>query len=266
MKTPTTSAPLYLFMDPAARYRILASASGNTTTALQVGSLTDRISGHSIVAGSSAAPIWSGSSFYGKYAAGAGTTSICAPLAGQQAGVTFNGSTQCLEYDTLASQLPTGSDPPLTMVVEIACSAPNSGTNQTLFSFGASGSGTPLLECYINGGSLVFTETNTGGTSTATYASFGTTNTAAHVVTAVRTGTALTLRVDGVQVATAALTAASGTFNFFCIGARHSNASTINYFTGVIAHLLAFGSNTGGIADIVDLEKELMLAAGITEF
>jgi hypothetical protein len=262
MKIPSTSAGLYFHMSPEKKNVLLASALGNTTTALQVGALTEKQSGLPITAATTSLnPIWGGSTFYGKYAAGGSTTMVCAPLAGQQPGLTFNGTSQYLEFDALATNLATGTDPPFTVVVQVQSTTTSS--NQTIFSFGSSSSGTPLVVCYASNTSLVLKETNSNNTFTNTYSSF---DQHSHVVTAVRASGALTLRVDGVQVATTALTAVSTTFNRFCIGAQNSNGTINNYFTGVIGKFLAFGSNTGGIADIVDLEKDLMLEAGITEF
>lgn len=264
MRTPSTSAGCYFFMDPSKKYVQLASAYGNTATALQVGTLTDRISGKPITAGSSAAPVWASNSFYGtfaKYGSGSGSH-----LANQQAGLTFNGTTQCLEFDYLASTLASGTEPSLTVVCQAQCTSA-AGSNQTLWAFGGAGTA-PILQCAISDGYLVLTEHN-GSTYTATYTSFtgfGANNTAANVITAVRTNNLLTLRVNGVQVQTAALTAATNTFTTFCVGALNSNGSTSDYFTGVIGKLIAYGSPVGGIADIVDLEKDLMLDSGIVEF
>src|SRR5277367_1969415 len=123
MRTPQVAAPLYFFLDPAKKY--VAFAQGQSPpTSLAVSSVIERSQGRPVYA-PVAGPIWSSTSFFGTFASG-GTPG--GGLAGQAAGLTFNGSTQYLEFDSLASSLASGSDPALTVVCQAKCTSA-SGSN-----------------------------------------------------------------------------------------------------------------------------------------
>jgi hypothetical protein len=139
------------------------------------------------------------------------------------------------------------------MVSLASCATPSSGTN-TIWSAGSTGNASPVLSLHATGGNLVFTEV-AGATITASVA----TDTNPHVVTCIRTGTNIILRVDGVQVATTAIASpAAQTYTSFCVGSQHSTTNT-NFFNGQIALLSMYL----GVADIDEVEAFLLLDSGI---
>lgn len=216
--------------------RHVSFAQGKTPpTSLQVFSVIEKVLGKPVFA-NNAAPIWGSSSFAGI------------------PGLTFDGATQSLQYNSIATTLATGNDPSITVLAEVKCTSSNS--NQTVFAFGSTTSSTPLLTCTVSSGSLILSETNANGTFTATYSSF---DTNAHLITLVRTNALLVIRVDGVQVQTASLTPAFGKFNTFTIGAQNNISGLNNFFTGVIGKVLAYGNPLGGMADVISVEQEILL-------
>lgn len=252
MRLPATSAANILLLDAGKKF-VKINQFG-TPGVLQVQSVLNRANEATIIQNTAAAqPTWSSNGLQATYAwrNNPGTTQATPP--GQPAIMFASASSQYLEYDALATSF-SGTETPFTIVSLYSCSTPSSGTN-TIWSATASGSATPILSLHATGGNIVFTETSSGGTITATAA----TDTNAHVVTCTRTGTNITLRVDGAQVATTAIASpASQTYTAFCIGSQNFTSNT-NFFNGAIHTVAAYL----GVADIDEVEAYLLLRAGI---
>lgn len=297
--TPQTAAPIYFFMDPASRFVTWNTPIVNNI--LQVYSIQNRAgaNGPVVQTTSTAQPGWAGNAidgtFYWEVQPGGGiaptsTTPGTSALVGT-AGLTFNGSSQFLEYDELTETWLTGegTSPAQTFSgaevgITVSCvvqlgSAPNA-TN-TIWSLGST-SGTQLLTLNItSGGTLQLQETNAAGGPTT--ASISSVSTNLSVVTATRTSGTLSLRVwnttntttnQGVtiqglatmQTSSTTFTTSTETFNTFCIGAAKTNSTSATlFFDGNIGKLLVYGVSSGTTsADIEVVEADLLLSAGMS--
>ena len=247
MKMPLTSAANVFYLDSGRKFVNFASGTTNAF------SVVNRANQTAIVQTTSGAqPTYSGNGIQGTYAwrNNPGTQGSIPP--GQSA-LSFSGA-QYLEYDALASQF-SGTETAFAMVSLASCSTPSSGTN-TIWAAAATGAATPLLSLHCTGGNLVLTETSSGGTTSITSA----TDTNPHVVSAIRTGTTLILRVDGVQVGTASIaTPASQTYGTFTVGSQNSNGTNGSFFHGAIGQMLMFLGN----ADIDEVEAFLLVRMGL---
>lgn len=128
----------------------------------------------------------------------------------------------------------------------------------TVWAFGDAG--TDLLSLSYASGMYTVTEVNGSGTFTAS----ATTSSAAHVVTVVRGGGSIFLRVDGTQVATAAVTANTELFTTFVVGGERSLGVVSNYYTGALGRLCVYNSGQGNVpADILSVETFMLQELGV---
>jgi hypothetical protein len=248
LEQPSTAAPLFFLMTSSRQNNVLFNQGAYP--ALQARSFINQANQTAVVQGTSAAqPNWSGSAWTAPYVdfVYPGTPSLSA--------LTFNGSSQYFEYDSLAGTF-SGAEIPVTMTCEVTCNAGGG----TICAFG--NASTALLSLSYSDGYISLTETNNHGTYTATT----TMSAAAHVITAVRANNTLTLRVDGKQVATASV-ASPGTqaFTTFCVGAQNSSGSVSTYFNGNMRRLSVFGGvkNGNSVADIYRVETYMLLDGGL---
>lgn len=255
---PSTSSPLH-FLITGERRDIAFNQFAYP--ALQVQSVLNRATSLAVIQGTSAAqPLHAGSGIKGTYSwqnnPGAGGNASSSSTSPGRAALSF-ATSQYLEFDTLATNGAfNGTEAPMTVVAVV--SGLSTGA---VFSFAATGAATPKLSLSVSGGTLSFTQVSSAGTATASVAI----DTNAHVVTATKANGALTLRVDSAQVATAAVTAASETFNTFCVGAVNSNGTVGTYLTGSLGTLAVYGTqgNTTGMADVFQVETYLLEQYGI---
>lgn len=251
MRLPKTSSPNFLYLDPARKYVNLNQFPAPGV--VQVYSVLNRANETAIINAAGTGPDWSPTGLQATYAWRNNPGAVIPGTPGQPA-LTLTG-TQFLEYDALASQF-SGTELPMTMTCVMSCSAFASGTANTVWAVGASGATIPLLTLKYTSSNLHATETSSGGTTDA-YASI---DGGVHVATVVRSASSLTLRVDGVQVATTTIgTPAAQTYNTFCIGALDQNGTRSLFFNGSIGTMALYG----GVADIDEVEAYLLLRAGV---
>src|ERR1017187_2272878 len=252
MRLPKTSATNLFLLDAKRKYINFAQA--NPSSLLALGVLNRANDTYFTQTTALAQPAWSVNALLGTYAARNNPGAQVPETTVGVEGLTFNGTAQYLEYDTLATNF-SGTETAFTVVSLASCSAPSTGTN-TVWSAAATGASTPILSLHATGGNIVFTEVSSGGTITATAA----TDTSPHVVTCIRTGTNIIIRVDGVVAATTAISSpASQTYNTFCVGSQNSNGSNGSFFTGSIGTVSMYL----GSADIKAVEAYLLLAYGL---
>lgn len=128
--------------------------------------------------------------------------------------------------------------------------SPSSGT---VWGFGTA-AGTPYYKLSFSGSTLTLTESTGPATATATI-----TASTVHVVTAVKTATSITLRVDGAQISTTAISPSVTPYTTFCVGAVNvGGAATLNY-NGVLGKLVVYP----GQADVLQVETEFLVQAGV---
>ena len=260
---PLTSAPCYFFITGERRD---IAFNQFAYPALQVQSVINRATEHAVTQNtSSAQPLHVGSGIQGTYSwqnnPGSGGNSASSSATPGRSALSF-ATSQYFEHDGIATATGAGAgafngaEMPITVVA--AVSGLSTGT---VFGFAATGSATPKLSLSVSGGTLSWTQASTAGTFTASVAI----STGAHVVTATKANGSLTLRVDSAQVATTAVTAASETFNTFCVGALNSNGAVSSYLTGSLGTLAVYGAqgNTTGMADIFQVETYLLEQYGI---
>lgn len=243
MRAPATSAPVFLYMNPAERYVQLNSFAFPT---LQVLSLQNLVSATPIIQNTGTAqPVWSKTAIGGQY------YSTIFPGSTSTTGLIFSG-TQSLSYDSLGTVF-SGGETPLSVVMQVACGS----SGGTLFSIASSSATTPRITLSYSAGTLTLTEVNSNGSfSTST-----TVDTNLHVVSAVRTNNTLSLRVDNAAVGSpATITAGTETFNTCTIGALNNNGSVSSQFNGTIGKMIVLG---GSAADIYPTEIEFLMTAGL---
>lgn len=239
MKFPASSAPIYFLMQPSFKDSL-------TDVNNKCISVPNKITGLSIIQPtSSLQPTLTSSGLAGSF------RSTNVPESTGISSLSWLGS-QYMEYDTLAARY-SGTEIPLTIMATASCTSPATGT-QVVWSLGSAGT-TPILSLQYNGSNIVLKQISSGGTATCTFA----TDAKLHVFTAVKSATALTLRVDGVQVATAATVSATETFTTFVVGAQNNNGSVSNYLTGTTATIAAYA----GVADVYPAEIEQLVGTGI---
>jgi hypothetical protein len=239
MKFPVSSAPIYFLMQPSFKYAL-------TDVNNKCSSVINRITQFSIIQPtSSLQPTLTGSGLAGPF------RSTNTPESTGISSLVFGGS-QYMEHDGLAARY-AGAEVPLTIMAVASCTSPSTGT-QVVWALGSAGT-TPILSLQYNGGNIVLKQISSAGTATCTFA----TDAKLHVFTATKSATALTLRVDGVQVATAAITAATENFTTFVVGAQNNNGSVSNFLTGTTATIAAYG----GVADVYAAEIDQLVGAGI---
>lgn len=238
MKIPQLSGPLYLLMQPSFKYALTdannkCSSVINRATELPVLQLT---AASQPTLAQTAAGQWRSTNF---------------PKSTTISALVFSGA-QYMSHDVLATRF-SGAEPPLTVLSVASCTSPATGT-QTIWSF--VGAGTSLVLQY-NSSNIVLKEVNGSGTFTVTVA----TDTKLHVFTAVRSATTLTLRIDGVQAGTTALTANTETFTTFSVGGTNTAGTVSNFLTGAIATTVVAGLavNSG----IYPVEIDQLVATGI---
>lgn len=245
MRLPQTSAPNYMSID-ASRNSIAFNQFAYP--ALKVQSIINMPTGFSLIQGTSALqPTWADNAIAGTYSARNNPGVLTSTPAGQP-GMIFAGG-QYFNHD-YPSSLFAGAEIPLTLVFLVSGS-----TSGAICSFASSTSATPKLTLSVSGGNISFAETNGNGTYTAS----GAMDNKVHCVTAIRANNTLTIRVDGAQLATAAITAGTEAFSTFTIGAVNSNGTVGTQFTGTIG----FGALYGGSADIYQVETYLQLKYGV---
>lgn len=256
MHLPATSAAQTFLMVPARKY---VQFNQFAYPALQVFSVVERATQRAIIQSTgSAQPTWSqaelgGQFFYRNFPGYPDTTNAAgAAVLPDLPGLGFSGA-QYLECDTIASYY-AGSEVPLTVVCEAQCL--NAGG--TLWGFGDASDGYYLSLSFSSGGGGTFTlkEVNSSGTFTASATGYGNN---AHVVTAVRAGGSLFLRVDGAQVATAAITGSTENFSTFVVGALNSDGSVSSYFNGSLGTVAVYN----GQADILSVETFMLQELGV---
>lgn len=244
MKLPSTSAPQYLYFNPSARYTLFDKNLNAT-------SVINKITELPVVAGT-VAPIWNGSALLGTYFSQNWGSNTGLPAISCTAA-----SSQYMTYNQLATSV-SGAETNFTMCAMVSCNSPSSATARTVWGFGSAGT-TPKLSLQYQSGSLKLIEVNGSGTFTASVA----TDSNVHVVTAIRNNNTLILRVDGVQVSTASITAGTEAFTTFSIGALNFNGSVATYFDGNIGQMFCYGGNgNGNIADTAGVETFMMAACG----
>jgi len=251
MRLPETSAANLFLLDAKRKYINFAQATPSSLLALGV--LNRANDTYVTQTTALAQPAWSVNALLGTYA-GRNNPGIQVPetTVGVE-GLTFNGTAQYLEYDAVATNF-SGTETPFTVVSVASCVNPSSGTN-TIWSATSVGNATPILSLHATGANLVFTETSSGGTKTASAA----TDTAVHVVTCIRDGSNLIIRVDGVQIASTAITSpAAQTYTGFCVGSQNYTSNT-NFFAGSIGLVSMYA----GVADIDEVEAYCLLHYGV---
>ena len=246
MNLPLTSGAQYLYLDPSRKF--VAFNQGLYPSTLQVQSVTEKVSQNALIQLTSAnQPAWNANALQGTYSARNNPGSRD-PVPPGRPGLVFSGS-QYLSYNNLASTF-AGAEVPVTVVSVISAAS----AGGTIWSLASTAGATPKLSLSYASSTLTFSEAN-GSTSTVTAAS----NTSVHVITATKTANALTLRVDGAQVSTGALTAGTENFNTFTVGALNSNGSVSSQFNGNLGFLGVYS----GSADIYAVETYLLLYFGV---
>lgn len=243
MRTPATSAPAYLYLDPAERFILLNSFALPT---LQIVSVANRVNDSAPVIQSTGSlqPVWAKSVLGGTF------ISTNLPETTGLSGLTYSGA-QYLPYNSLSTVF-SGSETPVAIVCQVAAAS----AGGTIWSLASSSASTPKLSLSYSGGVLSFTEVNGNGTFTTST----TLDTNVHVVSAVKVGSTISLRVDGAAVGSpTTITATSETYNTFTIGALNSNGSVSSQFNGTMGKVLVYGAP----ADIFAVEIELLIAVGI---
>lgn len=147
-----------------------------------------------------------------------------------------------------------------TIIVPGAQAAGGGVGGGTIWAFGDAG--TDLLSLSYDGyhGMFTATEVNASGTFTAS----ATATAAAHVVTVVRAAGLLFLRVDGAQVASAAVTSNTELFTTFVVGAENSVGVVSNFFTGALGRLCVYNAGQGNVpADILSVETFMLQELGV---
>jgi hypothetical protein len=248
MRLPATSAPLTFLISP---YRKGILFNQFAYPALQVQSVMNAATMLPVIQNTGTnQPVWSQNALAGPYVAtnAPGSPGVNNAAAGIP-GFVFSGS-QYFEYDTLASSYST-PESALTVVCQVAPAT----SGGTVWSFADATDGYSLSLSY-SGGNLVLAETNVHGTFSTSYA---VTHGTLHVVTAIRSNNVLSLRVDGSQVGTAAVTAGTVVPTTFVVGALNSGGSVSSEFNGTLGSLAVYT----GSADIYSVETFMLLEPGI---
>jgi hypothetical protein len=258
MELPLTSAPQTFWINgnrDALLFNTGAYATTATSSTLQVASVLNRAGKQNAVTQTTSAnqPTWSSNALVGTHLVDMGwgaTIASGATVAGSPT-LIFGGSPQCLEYDSLASLY--SNDAPVTVVAVVS----NITAGGKICEFGVSTSTHYLALEAASTTSLIFSELN----ATSTYTASATITAAStHVVTGVRSGGFVTIRVDGAQIATTSIaTAGTDVYDRFCIGAGNANGSIASYLTGQISELAVYS----GAADILSVETYLLQKYGI---
>lgn len=246
MRLPATSAPLTFLMDPSRKY---VQFNQFAYPALQALSVFNRATDTAVIQSTSAnQPVWSQAQIAGTYSGRnyPGYPGVAGVSPGIP-GLLFSGS-QYMESNDLAA-LYAGAEVPVTVTCQVACGS----SGGTIWSFGSAN--TRKLSLSYAGGTLSFTEINGSGTFTAA----ATVDTAVHTITATRANGFVTLRVDGAQAATTAVTASTQTFTTFAVGALHTNGSVSSQFNGSIGKLAVYS----GAADVLSVETFMLQDAGV---
>jgi hypothetical protein len=285
---PQTSAPIYLFLDPAPQFITLSTANlAATPQVLSISAALNRAGANGIATQATASkqPTWSLTSLQGPFAwevtpgalpSGAFTTagiSTTVPNPGRF-GFTFAGaSTQSLECDTIAPFF-TG----LEVGVTVTCVAQSTSTagTQTIWGLGAAGTNN-TLQLNLNGSALQLQNNDNGTTYTASVSAVGT---GLFVCSATRYPNTIALRVwtnvgtapsglPTLQLNASAPVAisvpATATYSTFCIGGLNTNGSVQNAFTGTIGQLAVYGVQSGTVmADIEEVEAAMMNEIGLS--
>lgn len=252
MQLPQTSAANLFRFSADAKY-VLTDASNNCSSVINLATQLPVLQG--TLANQ---PLWSRRGLGGTYFFTNFPGKDAPGSVGQDALSFTAASSQFMTYNALSASA-AGAEVPLTVCCAVSCATPTSATARTVWSFGAAGAN-PLLTLKYVSSTLVLTQISDGATHTTTATDTPFTDTGVHVVSAVKTGTALNLRVDGVQVATAAITAGTETFTTFTVGALGISGTTSLYFDGLIGTMVAYA----GVADIQDVETYLMAEYGIS--
>lgn len=251
MQLPATSAAQTFLMDPARKY---VNFNQFAYPALKVQSVVERATQNAIIqlAGANQ-PVWSQAQLGGTYFARNFpgypdvTNASNAAVSPNLPGLLFSGA-QYLEYDALAASY-SGAEVPVTFVCQVQCAS----AGGTIWGFGDAG--TDVLELVYGGGLISLTEVNSHGTFSAAASM----DNNAHVVTAIRSGGVLILRVDGVQVASHAVTAGTEPFTTFAVGALNSGGSVISQFNGSLGVVAGYN----GQADVLSVETFMLLDLGV---
>jgi hypothetical protein len=246
MRLPSTSAALTFLMDPS---REFVQFNQFAYPALQALSVVNRATDTAVIQSTgSNQPVWSSNQLQGTYS-WRNNPSTTTPGTPGSPGFLFSGA-QYLEFDSLASVY-AAAEAPLTVV----CAVSPAAAGGTIWSF-ADASDSYYLSLSYATGNVVLKEINSHGTFST---SFAVTHDTIHVVTAVRSGNVLTLRVDGSQAGTAAVTAGTAVPTTFVVGALNSNGSVTSLFNGSIGTTAVYS----GSADILSVETFLLQDLGI---
>lgn len=241
MRTPATSSAQTFYLDPTRRNVIFNQFAYPTLQALSV---FNKANDTAVIQGTSnLQPVWSGSLLAGTYV---GRNN---PEATGISGLLFSGS-QYMKYDSLATTYAT-PELALTVVCMVSCAS----TGGTVWGFGDP-SDTYTLSLSYAGGTLSLSEVNSHGTFTA---SATVTHDTVHVVTAIRVGNTLTLRVDQLAGSAVAVTAGTAVPTTFTVGALNSNGSVSSQFNGSIGKLAVYS----GSADVFGVEVAWLQDLGV---
>src|ERR1700722_5548245 len=159
MRLPKTSAPNFLYLDPARKYVNLNQFTPGT---VEIYSVLNRANETAMINTGSGAPGWSPTGLQATYAWRNNPGAVIPGTPGQPA-LTF-ATSEFLEYDALASQF-SGTEKPMTMTCVMSCSAFASGTANTVWAAAATGAATPILTLKYTSSNLHVTETSSGGTT-----------------------------------------------------------------------------------------------------
>jgi hypothetical protein len=155
-------------------------------------------------------------------------------------GLAFNGSSQLLQFDSLASTVATLNA--FTIFVAFKASSPST-TNQDLFTFGKGTSGDGYFRLSVSGSGIL--GINKSDTPTVVSISGGSVDTNPHWAALSSSGGIMTLTLDGATIGSSAVSG-TNTLTTCSIGALRNNSATANYFAGTIYEAVVYK----GLADM----------------
>jgi len=250
MQLPATSAAINFLMDPARKYVLFNQFA---YPALQVQSVINRATDFAVIQQTGAnQPVWKANAVQGTYSYVNNPGVLGSFLPAGIDGLVFSGS-QYLSHNSIASASDFATPEAGVTVVSVVNPASSGGT---IWSFADATDGYSVSLSYSSG-AFHLSETNTHGTFTAS-ATETVANT--YVVTAIRAGGALTLRVNSAVVAgPVAVTAGTVVPTTFTVGGLNSSGSVSSEFNGTLGVMAVYT----GAADIYQVETFLLQKTGI---